>query len=363
MAITHPSSHLDLESLSRLRNHAFEAEKKGDLHEAQLNEIYQHNWFKMFMPKSMGGLEYSLPDVLRIEEALAWADGSTAWVVTLCSGAGWFAGFLDTSVVEEIHSDPKACIAGSGASTGTASVAGDGFTINGEWKYASGVLYATMLTANCVVTKDGRPIINADGTQQIKSFIFRKSEVEITKSWSSMGMVATGSHAFKVQNLYVPSTRAFEIDGRNALITLPVYQYPFHQLAETTLAVNFSGLAQRFIDVCGEIFSRRSYAGKTPPWRQHEDAVRILSQTRTDFYDAVAASWSYCSQMTPIPNVVLRGVSNTSRALYKTSLTLASKLYPFAGMAAADPRTEVNRTWRNLFTASQHTLFAQGEER
>lgn len=363
MAIIHPSSHLDLQSLSRIRNHAFEAETKGDLHEAQLNEIYQHKWFRMFMPKSMGGLEYSLPDVLRIEEALAWADGSTAWVMTLCSGAGWFTGFLDASVVEEILSDPRACIAGSGASTGTASIAGDGYTINGEWKYASGALYATMLTANCVITKDGRPIINDDGTPLIKAFIFRKSEVEITRSWNSMGMVATGSHAFKVQNLYVPSTRSFEIDARKARITLPVYQYPFHQLAETTLAVNFSGMGQQFIDVCGEIFSRRSHTGKKTPWDQHADAVRILLQARTDFYDAVAASWSYCSRMTPIPNLVLGEVSDTSRALYRTSLTLALKLYPFAGMAAADPRTEVNRVWRNLFTASQHTLFAQGSER
>lgn len=178
-----------------------------------------------------------------------------------------------------------------------------------------------------------------------------------------MGMVATGSHTFKVQNVYVPSTRSFEIDAGNARITLPVYQYPFHQLAETTLAVNFSGLAQQFIDVCEVIFSTRSQAGKTTPWDQHADAARMLLQTRTDFYDAVAASWSYCSRMTAIPNGVLANVSNRSRALYKTSLTLVSTLYPFAGMLAADPRTEVNRVWRNLFTASQHSLFTQGKER
>jgi indole-3-acetate monooxygenase len=308
----------------------------------------------------MGGLEHSLPDVLRIEEALAWTDGSAAWVVTLCSGAGWFVGFLDSSVVEEIVSNPRACIAGSGASTGTASIAGDGYIINGEWKYASGAVYATMLTANCVITKDGHPIVNDDGTPLIRAFIFRKSEVELEKSWSSMGMVATGSHTFKIQNLYVPSTRSFEIDARNARITLPVYQYPFLQLAETTLAVNFSGLAQQFIDLCEEIFRRRSHAGKTAAWHHHAGAVHTLLQARTDFYNAVDASWSYCSGMAPIPDVVLEKVSDTSRALYRTSLTLVSNLYPFAGMAAADPRTEVNRVWRNLFTASQHTLFSQG---
>src|SRR5690606_10876476 len=109
-------------------DNALEAEKIGALHETQLEEIYRQKWFRMFIPKSMGGLEYSLPEALRTEEALASADGSTAWVVTLCSGAGWFAAFLDQSLLKEIASTPQACIAGSGAATGTADVAGDGYT-------------------------------------------------------------------------------------------------------------------------------------------------------------------------------------------------------------------------------------------
>ncbi len=360
--VTNPSLYLDDASVSCLRDHAFEAEKTGALHEAQLNEIYRQNWFRMFLPKSMEGLECSLPEVLQTEEALASADGSTAWVVTLCSGAGWFVGFLDPSLCEQIASTPKACIAGSGAPTGTATVTRNGYIIRGEWKYASGALYATMLTANCVIVKDGGPVLNDDGTPVVRAFVFRRSEVEIEKTWSSMGMVATGSHAFKVQNLYVPPMRCFEIDAAKARIPLPIYHYPFVQLAETTLAVNYSGLAHRFIELCGDIFEARSRSGKNIPHNLHSDAARALLRARTDFYETVDISWSHCSRMTKIPDVVLRKVSDTSHALYKISLALVSKLYPFAGMAAADPRTELNRVWRNLFTASQHTLFARGSE-
>ncbi len=360
MILVNPTLHLDHESVIRLRDNALEAEKIGALHETQLKEIYRQKWFRMFMPKSIGGLEYSLPEALRTEEALASVDGSTAWVVTLCSGAGWFAGFLDESLLAEIAATPEACIAGSGAATGTAAVAGDGYTVRGEWKYASGAIYATMLTANCVITKGGRPILHQDGTPVVKTFIFRKSEVEIKRTWTSMGMVATGSHAFKVQDFHVPATRSFEIDAAKARIALPVYQYPFLQLAETTLAVNYAGLAHRFIALCDEIFEARSHDGKNIPRNLHADATRTLLHARTDFYDAVDISWSLCSQMTTIPDAVLRKVSDVSHNLYKTSLALVSRLYPFAGMAAADPRTELNRVWRNLFTASQHALFAKG---
>src|SRR5690606_31791930 len=114
---------------------------------------------------------------------------------------------------------------------------------------------------------------------------------------TSMGLVATGSHAFKVGDLHVPATRCFEIDAAKARIPLPVYQYPFLQLAETTLAVNYAGLAHRFIGLCDEIFEARLQAGKNIPRNLHADAARTLFDARTDFYDAVDISWSLCSQM------------------------------------------------------------------
>ena len=39
------------------------------------------------MPKENGGLGMSMPEGLRMEETLAWTDGSTGWTVTLCAGA------------------------------------------------------------------------------------------------------------------------------------------------------------------------------------------------------------------------------------------------------------------------------------
>src|SRR5688572_7470745 len=89
---------------SLLRDHAAEAENLRQLHKEQLDVIYRERWFRMFVPVSLGGPGLPLPDVLRTEEGIAFADGSTAWVVTLCSGAGWFAGFLDPHLAREIFS-------------------------------------------------------------------------------------------------------------------------------------------------------------------------------------------------------------------------------------------------------------------
>ena len=90
--IPHPSAFLPPALLTTVRSYAAEAEEHRRLHEEQLKLIYRERWFKMFVPGKYGGREHTLPEALKIEEALAFTDGSTGWVVTLCGGAGWFVG-------------------------------------------------------------------------------------------------------------------------------------------------------------------------------------------------------------------------------------------------------------------------------
>src|SRR5690606_26840694 len=118
-----------------------------------------------------GGEEKTLPEILRIIEGLAKADGSLAWTVTLCSGAAWFSGFLDKQLATEIFINPQACFAGSGAVGGTATKTSKGYLINGFWEYASGALHATIFTANCILKDNkGNSCLDNNGKEIIKSF-------------------------------------------------------------------------------------------------------------------------------------------------------------------------------------------------
>lgn len=347
--------------MTTIRKHAAHAEEFRQLHEEQLKLIYARKLFKMFVPTRYGGLALALPDVLRTEEALAWADGSTAWVVTLCSGAGWFVGFLNPDLAKQVFQDDKVCLAGSGAPTGTAEIVSDGFIINGEWKYASGSLHATMFTANCRMMKEGVALRDDQGEHQIKSFLFFKNEVSLQRNWSSMGMVATASHSFVIKDLAVPANRLFVIDKKHVVLTDSVYRYPFLQLAEATLAVNLSGMAQRFLDLAEVIFNER--IGKDQLTSKNiakllEQSQSALQSCRREFYDVVEGSWSVCESDSEIPAHVLERVSDTSYQLYLASLSEVDKLYRYTGLRAADLREEINRVWRNLHTASQHSLFS-----
>src|SRR5580704_2135931 len=133
--ISHPSEFIPEELVDIIRNTAHEAEKLKQLHPSQLRIIHEQKWFELFVPKIYGGLELSLPEALRLEEALAWTDGSVGWTVTLCGGAGWFIGFLEPEIISDVFNIHATCIAGSGKAAGIAKMVEDGYEITGIWDH------------------------------------------------------------------------------------------------------------------------------------------------------------------------------------------------------------------------------------
>lgn len=350
-----------------IRELAAEAEKGGSLHPRQLDIIYKNGWFNLFVPKQYGGLELSLPEGLRIEESLARADGSTGWTVTLCSGANWFIGFLQPESSKLIFKNPKVCFAGSGYPGGIAKCTPEGYEINGYWKYATGAPHATIFTANCIIEKDGVTLQDEEGNPLVRAFWFTKEEVILHKNWNCIGMIATASHPFEIKNLAVSQNRCFSIDHTNPLPGHAIYRFPFQQFAEATLAVNSLGMAMRFLELCGDLFTKKKETNKhTQSYysfinEKWEGASKSLGLSRQLFYTAIEKAWNDLLQNRSIESGSLSEVSKTSRSMALISRQVTDDLYPYCGIIAANPSTEINRVWRNMHTASQHGLLNSGQ--
>lgn len=360
---SHPSNQLQPEHITLIRETATAAEQARQLLPEQLELIYQQQWFKMLVPKQYGGLEMDLNSEVRLIEALAWADGSLGWVITLCTGAGWFGGFLDPQYAKEIFANRDICLAGSGAPTGTAAITEEGYLINGTWQYASGALNTTHFTANCNITQNGEPVLNKNGEQLIRPFVFKKEEVNVISAWAYNGMVATGSHSFEVKDVVVPEKRIFKIDPSAIKVNSPLYIYPFHQLAEATLAANISGMAIHFIDLCKDTFQQKRISKKLNNTQSAElDEVlnwsmSRMNHARASFYDDVDRSWKNYASNDPLnQSVNLQSVSQSSRKLAKKARQIVDELFPYCGLDAARTQSELNRVWRDIHTASQHSL-------
>ena len=364
-------SALSPETADLLRRHAAEGEDLRHLHPRVVALAHDRQWFRLMVPEKFGGKATPLPRVVRLEEAISRVDGSAGWTVTLCSGAGWFAGFFPCAApghpvspaateLAGLLSDPHLCIAGSGAATGEAHLIAGSYRISGQWAYASGAPHATAFTANCVIWKEGLPLLTDRGMPVIRPFLFRRDEVRVLSDWKAVGLVATASHGFQVTTADLPPERAFAIDAAAAADPAPLYRYPFLQLAETTLAANLSGMGAHFLDCCAERFAAR---GKGQPARAVAEMERVLAEAqaelkrcRAGFYDALDASWAVLEATGLVDEQVQRRVSQASHELAAVVRQRVDRLYPYAGLGAARTDTEINRVWRDLHTAGQHPV-------
>jgi alkylation response protein AidB-like acyl-CoA dehydrogenase len=265
---------------------------------------------------------------------------------------------MEQGMAAEFLANPHACFGGSGAATGVAEETGGGYRISGFWKYATGAPHLSAFTANCRLRRNGADISDEKGAPAIRAFVFHADEVRVHHDWQTMGLRATAGHAFEVKDLWVPASRAFDIMPEAATLPDPIFQYPFLPFAEATLAVNSAGMAWHFLDACAAIFETKAarnghrdfYEGLL---RQAEES---FGEQRMAFYRVADASWEECVKRGYCRAETLNDLSRESRALAHCARGLATKLFPYCGMTAIRPETEINRVWRDLFTASQHSL-------
>ena len=359
--LANPISLLKTEWINTIRTEAANAEKQGKLTKKQLSLIYDQEWFKMLVPTTYGGRQLSLPDVMQVEEALACADGSFGWVVTLCAGAGWFGGFMNPELAKKLFEADKVCIAGSGATAGTAEVTANGYVINGKWRYASGSNDATAFTANCTVVKNGKTVNDGNGNPKVVSFLFNKNEVIVSADWNAMGMAGTSSNSFEVRDLAISAERGFNA-SEEAVVNSALYHYPFHQFAEATLAINLSGMAFHFMELCGKIIADKNNAEKVPHVNSQalqetfDNLMNKLQTARQKLYYAVDMSWQVCAANKDISQSVLYKVSAASAVCSKVIRDCVNTLYPYCGLQSAAKDSEIGRVWRDIHTAGQHSL-------
>lgn len=343
------------ETVETIRKHSFTMEKQGELTPEILKIMYDQGLFKLFVPKDLGGRMVSLPDALRLFERAAWIDGSFGWLVNIGSGGGYFVSSIIPEVSRPLFSDDKAVIAGSGYPSGTAHKVEGGYRIRGRWKYCSGSTHATLFTANCVIEADGN-----ETDRKIRSFVFLPEQVSIIKDWQAFGLKATASHTMVVEDVFVPEERTFDLTEECFYYSDPIYRYPFVPFAETSFTAVAIGIGQHFIQEAGRIVEHKKEVWDTGKYtfvrRQCEASERNLSQAMDDFYEQVDASWDMVVHGETLPADVQRRISKQCKKTARTAVSCAQSIFPYLGMEAIMEDTRINRIWRDLHTACQHTM-------
>lgn len=354
---------LEEESIQIIRDSQSQSIAAKQLIDEQLSLIYTHNWFNIWVPKAYGGLEYSLEEGLRLLEELAYYDGSLAWTITLCSGANMFAGYIDPIQAEQLFAMPTTCFGGSGQVAGQAVWDGEFYQVSGTWKYATGAPHLSHFTLNAAVFDQDKPRLNKDGTAVVYSFFVPKEEVIIHYDWDTFGLESTASHSFTLQNSKLRPESSFILSPTNRHFDHPLYRIPFLLFASLTLVVNYMGMYRRFVRLAEKYFFNKS---KDPHWADQYSKARF--KLIDSYQQKVAANNQFIKETTDyVWEQAMKGTINpedpvisdatlVSKQIVNTIRTDISTLMPLLGIHAAQRENEINIVFRNIFTATQHSL-------
>jgi alkylation response protein AidB-like acyl-CoA dehydrogenase len=191
----------------RLTEAGDEIERARELPPKIVDALVEGGFFRMLLPRSLGGAELDPPSYAVILEELAKADASTAWCLGQNSGCSMIAPYLDPATAREVFAPPRGILAWGpdlpGAGKGVA-VEG-GYAITGQWAFATGSRHASWLGAHVPIFEpDGTPRLEPNGRPFIRTVIFPKKSARIIDNWQVVGLRGTGSDSYAADGLFVP---------------------------------------------------------------------------------------------------------------------------------------------------------------
>jgi len=172
-----------------IRTHAGEAEQNRRLSQPVVAALAEAGIFRLFIPRTLGGLEVDPLTFSCVLEEIARIDGSTGWCVWIGGANPLFVAPLADQAAEEIFGQNPYAITGSAFFPyGKAVVQDGGYVVRGRWPYASGCHHCTWYFVLCNVFDADQPRLTASGEPEVRAFFMPITQVTILDTWDVSGL-------------------------------------------------------------------------------------------------------------------------------------------------------------------------------
>jgi indole-3-acetate monooxygenase len=335
-----------------------------------VDKLKEIGLYRMFVPRSHGGLELDFPEGVRVTAELGKIEGSLGWTAMIAMGSGLVTSLLPLETFNRVYENgPDVALAGSSQPAGTAEAVPGGWCVSGRWPFASGCQQAEWMLAFCIMTKDGKPLAGSagdDGPPLVRGFILPASEWQIEDTWHVAGLKGTGSNHIAIANKFVPETSFFNIENAVPCVPGPLYQAPLDFLPMTHSAFAV-GAAQGAVNELVELANagRRQLRAATA-MRDSEMFQGELGRAEADLRAAqallevqAASHWRHALAGT-IKDGAL-GMQSTQTAVWisSTCVRVADACFALAGGSALYNASPLQRRLRDIHVGAQHASVQQ----
>jgi alkylation response protein AidB-like acyl-CoA dehydrogenase len=349
-----------------LRLNSAEAEETRTLPKASYDAMVEAGLFRMFIPKSLGGLQTDVVSGFEAIEAVARVDSAAAWCLQIGAATVGIAALLPEAGVQEVFSNPNATLAGGFHPPGAAVPVEGGYRISGRWGWASGCQHATWIMCPGLQMKDGAPETTPDGEPIERVGFCLASEVQVVDTWYSMGMRGTGSHDVVARDVFVPEQRAaifrpFTVEPNHA------FDGPFVRMGimPTILgnAIVALAIARTALDQSLDLVRSKVPAHmQTPPVQRSTvqghlgRAEATISAARAYFFDSLAAGWG-AAQRGPVGIEERKHLQLAASYAAESAARAVDYIHAaVGGDGVLEARHDFARHFRDVHTITQHAL-------
>jgi indole-3-acetate monooxygenase len=194
-----------------------------------LNALREAGFLRLFLPKSLGGLEADPLTVARLAEAVARHNTTAGWAMMVANTATWWCSRLSDEGVKEVFAQgPDTLIAGAFHPPMKATHTDGGFLINGGTPLASNVHEAQWIFVTALVMDGQLPKMN-DGIPEVIGVFMKAGDCKIIDTWHTIGMKATDSNDIRAENVFVPAHLSYGLTPSyipNAYYRGALYRFP-----------------------------------------------------------------------------------------------------------------------------------------
>lgn len=326
--------------------------------------------FRMFAPRTFGGLELELPLGLEILSMLGRIDASLGWTAMIGSGSTIVLPSLPRQTLECIYgSGPDVISGGSAQPAGTAEAVPGGFRVNGRWPFASGCQHADWLFVICVMTRDGKPLpgpMGVGGPPQIRAVALPASEFIIEDTWFAAGLKGTGSHHIALKDKLVPPEHFCDFPDGVACQDGPLYQSILQMLPLFHCAFSVGVARGALDDLLAMAGSGRQQLRATTSMRDSETFQYELGRVATDIVAAefainggAARLWAHAVAGTLRTEALLADSTALGAWVATSCSRAADACFTLGGGSAVYDSSPLQRRMRDLHAAVQHATIHQ----
>lgn len=279
-----------------------EEENNGRLSPAVVNALKRAGFYKLYLPKALGGLEADPLTVAKIVEEVASHNTAAGWSLMVANTTLTMLSRVPEKGVNEIFgNNPDAFLAGTVHPPMMATRVDGGYKINGRNPLVSNVHEAQWLMVLALVFENGQPKMN-DGHPEILGIYMKADECKIIDTWQVIGMHATDSNDIEAKDVFVPDHRTCSLMAEfhpSGHFAKPLYHFPAAGVNIASLLAPVSiAVARNAIEELKTIAGKKTPLGSMVPIRERGVIQRklgmaeaLVRSSRTYLHDEISKCW------------------------------------------------------------------------